>query len=41
MYVKAICILCMVMEDYYFYDGKVENWNIIIDMKERTLLNTK
>ncbi len=29
------------MEDYCFYDGKVENWNIIIDLKEKCVLNVK
>lgn len=36
---RAISILCMVMEDYFFFDGKVENWNVIIDLKEKCLLN--
>lgn len=29
------------MEDFCFYDGKVENWNIILDLKEKCVLNVK
>jgi hypothetical protein len=29
------------MEDYCFYDGKVENWNVIVDLKEKCVLNVK
>lgn len=35
----ALSILCVIMEDYMFYDSKVENWNIILDCKDRCLVN--
>ncbi|CAD8120921.1 unnamed protein product [Paramecium sonneborni] len=38
---RAISILCIIMEDYCFFDGKIENWNIIIDLKEKCILNVK
>lgn len=39
--IRALSILCIIMEDYCFYDGKVENWNIILDLKEKCVLNVK
>ncbi|CAD8196162.1 unnamed protein product [Paramecium octaurelia] len=38
---RALSILCIIMEDYCFFDGKIENWNIIIDLKEKCVLNVK
>ena len=31
---RALSILMAMMEDYMFYPGKVESWNIIIETEE-------
>ena len=27
------------MQEYYFYDGRVENWNIFIETQQRCLVD--
>jgi hypothetical protein len=31
--------MSIIMEDYMFFESKVENWNIIIDTSERCLVD--
>lgn len=38
---RAFSIMCIIMEDFCFYPGKVESWNIIIDLQERSSLAFK
>lgn len=36
---QALSVLCVIMEDYMFYETKVENWNVIIETAERCLVD--
>ncbi len=34
-FLRAVYQLQIIMEDYMFFPGKVENWNVFIDMASR------